>query len=46
MVRVLALEVVDVQRDLGVVDEAPEEFLEQIDIEIADPGAGILDAVR
>ena len=43
MVRVLATQVVDVQRHAAVVDQTLEEFIEKIDIEIADAATGKLD---
>lgn len=38
---VVPAQVVDVQGDIGVVDEALEELLEQVDVEAANGGAGI-----
>ena len=43
--RVVAAQVVDVQRDLSVVGEALEELLHQVDVELADQRAGELDVV-
>ena len=40
MVGIGAAQVVDVDRHQGVVDQPLEEFIDQIDIELADPGAG------
>jgi len=40
VVRIHTTQVVDVQGDLGVVDEALEEFHEQIHVKAADAGAG------
>src|SRR4029079_2448939 len=40
VVRVVAAQVVDVQRDLRVVDEALEELVHQVDVELADQRAG------
>ncbi len=40
MMGVTAAQIVDVQRDQRVVDEALEKFPKQIDIEVADTGAG------
>ena len=36
VVRVVAAQVVDVQRDQRVVDEALEELVRQVDVELAD----------
>ena len=36
MVRIVAAQVVDMHRDLGVIDQALEKFADQIDIELAD----------
>ena len=36
MVRVVAAQVVDVQRHLRVVDEALEELVHEVDVELAD----------
>ena len=43
MVRVVAAQVVDVQRHLRVVDEALEELVHQVDVELADQRARELD---
>ena len=43
VVRVRALQIVDVQRDQRVIDEALEEFVNQIDVELADQRARELD---
>ena len=43
VVRVRALQVVHVQRDLRVIDEALEELVHQVDVELADAGARELD---
>jgi hypothetical protein len=45
VVCVVAAQVVDVQRDLRVVDEALEELVHQVDVELADQGARELDVV-
>ena len=45
VVGVAAAQVVDVQGDQGVVDEALEEFAEQVHVELADPGAGKFDEI-
>ena len=39
MVGVGAAQVVDVQRDQGVIDQPPEELVHEVDIELTDPGA-------
>jgi hypothetical protein len=44
-VRVVAAQVVDVQRDLRVVDETLEELVHQVDVELADERAGELHLV-
>lgn len=44
MMRIDAVQVVDVQRDAGVVDEALEELVQEINVEITDPGAREVDA--
>ena len=36
VMRIVAAHIVDVQRHLGVIDEALEEFIEQVNIKIAD----------
>ena len=43
--RIFAAQVVEVQRDEGVVDEALEEFVHQVDVELADPGAAELELI-
>src|SRR3546814_14289470 len=43
--RVAATQIVDVQRHLGVVDEALEELAEQIDVELADPRTRKIDEI-
>src|SRR5882672_662318 len=45
VVGVVAAQVVDVQRHLGVIDEALEKLVHQVDIELADQGARELDVV-
>src|SRR3546814_3606669 len=45
VVRVAATQIVDVQRHLGVVDEALEELAEQIDVELADPRTRKVDEI-
>ena len=40
MVRILATQIVDVQRNQGMVDQALEEFAHEIDIKGADRCAG------
>ena len=45
VVRVVAAQVVDVQRHLGVVGEALEELVHQVDVELADQRARELDVV-
>ena len=46
VVRVVALEIVDVQRDQRVIGEALEEFMHQIDVELADTRAHKVDFQR
>src|SRR5690606_5828316 len=43
MVRIAPLEVVDMQRDQRMIDEALEKFIEQVDIELTDTRAGEFD---
>src|SRR5262249_1892079 len=45
VMRVVAAQVIDVQRDLRVVDETLEELVHQVDIELADERAGELHLV-
>ena len=45
MVGVDAAQVVDMQRDPGVIDEAAEEFEEQVDVEFADARTGVVNVV-
>ena len=43
MVRVVAAQVVDMHGDAGVIDDRLKEFADEIDIELADAGAGEID---
>ena len=45
MMRIVTTQDVDVQCHLGVIDETLEKFVEQIDVELADPRAGKLNIV-
>ena len=45
VVRIDAAQVVDVQRHPGVIDEAPEKFQEQVDIEFTDARTGVIDVI-
>ena len=45
VVRVVAAQVVDVHRRQRVVDEALEELVREVDVELADPGARELHVV-
>ena len=46
MVGVDPAQVVDVQGDHGVIDKAMEEFRKQIDVKLANTGAGVVDVVH
>ena len=46
MVGVVAAQVVDVQRDAGVIDQALEEFAHQVDIELADHARGVKSTLK